>query len=209
MDKSAVILLDGASKDADGTVIEMDHTPLLNHVVDSLKGLVDEVILVVDSQEQADAYGKVISPQVKFTVNKSQSKGTLAKVSAGFSVAQGEYTLVLPAGSPFVSKELVDLLFDLCVGKSAVVPRWTNQEMEPLHAVYNTQKALETTKAALAEGELDIEAMVEKMRGVRYLSTMVIEQLDPDFKFFFTVNRPVDLKKVQAMNKPKPRKKKK
>jgi hypothetical protein len=48
-----------------------------------------------------------------------------------------------------------------------------------------------------------MEAMVSKMRGVRYLSTLVIEQLDPDFRTFSKVNTPLDLKKAMSMTKPR------
>jgi hypothetical protein len=46
-----------------------------------------------------------------------------------------------------------------------------------------------------------MESMVEKLRGVRYLSTMVIEQLDPEFKSFLTATTPADLRKAPAISK--------
>jgi molybdopterin-guanine dinucleotide biosynthesis protein A len=95
------------------------------------------------------------------------------------------------------------LLFDCCIGKAAAVPRWTNQDIEPLHAVYHTKQALIAVEEALVENELDMQAMVERLRGVRYISTMVIEQLDSDFKTFFNVNTPLDLKKAAVMGKPR------
>jgi len=119
----------------------------------------------------------------------------------GFEAANGEYSLLLPYDSPFVSREVVSLLFELCFGKTAVVPRWTNMEIEPLHAVYHTRQALETAKEVLAENKLEVKAMVEKLRGVRYVSTLVIEQLDPDLRTFFNINTPLDLKKAIAISK--------
>jgi len=62
---------------------------------------------------------------------------------------------------------------------------------------------LVAAEEALAENELDMQAMVERLRGVRYSSTMVIEQLDPDFKTFFNVNTLFDLKKAVVMGKPR------
>jgi molybdopterin-guanine dinucleotide biosynthesis protein A len=38
---------------------------------------------------------------------------------------------------------------------------------------------------------------------VRYVSTLVIQQLDPDFRTFFNINTPVDLKKAMSMVKPR------
>ena len=203
LERSAIILAGGMSKEFDGdkAVLELEGKPLLSYVVEAVQDIAEEVIVVTDSKDIADAYEKVV-PSAKFVVNEDPSGCLLSEVIAGFEAAQGEYSLVLPSGSPFVSHELVSLLFECCIGKAAVVPRWTNQEIEPLHAVYNTKMALEAAKALLAEGECDMAAVVERLRGVRYLSTMVIEQLDPDFRSFFTVTTPVALKKALAMTKP-------
>jgi molybdopterin-guanine dinucleotide biosynthesis protein A len=120
----------------------------------------------------------------------------------GFGAAHGKYALLLPFDTPFVSREVVSLLFELCLGKAAAIPRWPNEQIEPLHAVYQTKLALEAAKSAVSEGKLTMRAMIEKLRGVRYVSTLVIQQLDPDFKTFFNINTPLDLKKAMAMVKP-------
>ena len=202
MDKSAVILAGGITAQA---VSELEGKPLLNYVIETIRNLVNEIIVVVDSQECADAYAKLVAPDVKFTVNPAPCEGKLSEALAGFEAAQGDYTLVLPAGSPFVLADLLLLLFECAPGKAAVVPRWTNQEPEPLHAVYNTARAIEAAKAVLCEGRTDMVAMVEKLQGVRYLSTLVIEQIDPEFRSFFTATTPADLRKVSAMSKHQPK----
>jgi hypothetical protein len=68
---------------------------------------------------------------------------------------------------------------------------------------FTIQTSIEGCRKTLAENKFEVEAMVEKLRGVRYMSTMVIEQLDPDLKTFFTVNTPLDLKKAAVMFKPR------
>ena len=206
MDRSAIILAEGSQGkfSEDKGLLKLDNKPLLNHVVDAVKGIVGEVLVVTSSKEQADLYAKMVSSaNVQFAIDIDESKGPLAGALAGFEAAQGKYSLLLPFDAPFVSKEVVSLLFDCCIGKSAVIPRWPGRQIEPLHAVYHTEQALEAAKEALASGELEVEAMVSKMRGVRYLSTLVIEQLDPDFRTFFKINTPLDLKKAMAMAKPR------
>jgi molybdopterin-guanine dinucleotide biosynthesis protein A len=195
------------SKGSDNSaLLELDGRSLIDYVVDAVKSLTDEIIIVTNSQQETDNYRKVVSSEVKFVVSQKKSEGILGQALAGFEAAQGELSLMLSYGSAFVLEEIASLLFELCIGKAAVIPRWTNQEIEPLHAVYNTQQALEASKAALAEGGMDMEAMVEKLRGVRYLSTMVIEQLDPEFKSFFIIKGAADLKKALSMRNPKPQK---
>ncbi len=150
-----------------------------------------------------DLYEKVVSSKVSFIVYDFESEGLLAGAVAGFEAAQGEYSALLPFDSPFVSQEVMSLLFDCAIGKAAVIPRSTDLECQPLHAVYNTKQALQAAKEALAENEFDLQAMVDKLRGVRYMSIMVIEQLDPDLKTFFTVKSTFDLKKAEVMGKPR------
>jgi molybdopterin-guanine dinucleotide biosynthesis protein A len=205
LNRSAIILAGGSSTrfTTDKGVLELDGKPLLNHVIDAVEGLVEEVIVVTNTQARADVYRKLVSEEVRFAVDVRESKGPLVGALTGFEEAKGEYSALLPFDSPFVSKEVLSLLFDCCVGKAATVPRWTNQDIEPLHAVYHTKQALVAAEEALAENELDMQAMVERLHGVRYISTMVIEQLDPDFKTFFNVNTPLDLKKAAVMGKPR------
>jgi len=205
LDKSAIILAGGSSTrfNTDKGVLELDGKPLLSYVIDAVEGLVEEIIVVTNTQARADTYAKLVSEEVRFAVDIRESKGPLVGALTGFEEANGEYSVLLPFDSPFVSKEVLSLLFDCCIGKAAAVPRWTNQDIEPLHAVYNTKQALIATEEALAENELNVQAMVERLRGVRYISTMVIEQLDPDFKTFFNINTPLDLKKAAVMGKPR------
>jgi molybdenum cofactor guanylyltransferase len=206
LDRSAIILAGGLQGkfDEDLGLLKVDNKPLLNYVVDAVKGIVGEVLVVTASKKQSDLYTKVVSSaDVKFIVKADEPQGSLAAALTGFEAAQGDYSLVLSVDTPFVSKEVVSLLFELSAGKSAVVPRWTSSEIEPLHAVYHTGLALEAAKKALQAGEVDMCGIVGCLRGVRYVSTLVIEQLDPDFRTFFRVLTPLDIKKAAAMAKPR------
>jgi molybdopterin-guanine dinucleotide biosynthesis protein A len=110
--------------------------------------------------------------------------------------------LLLPFDTPFISRKVISLLFELCLNRAAVIPRWPNGHIEPLHAVYRTAPALEAAKAAVAEKKLKVRAMIEKLSGVRYVSTLVIQQLDPELRTFFNVNTPADLKNAMTLTKP-------
>ncbi len=204
MDRSAIILTRGSLSpfNSEKDVLELKGKPLLKYVIEAVKGLVEEIIVVTNSQESTDIYENLVSSEVKFAVDVCES-GPLGGALTGLEAAKGEYSAFLSFDSPFVSQEVLSLLFDCCVGKTAAIPRWTNQEIEPSYAVYNTKQALKAAKEVLAENKVDMQAMVEKLRGVRYVSTMVIEQLDPDFKMFFTIKSPLDLKKAAVMLKPR------
>jgi molybdopterin-guanine dinucleotide biosynthesis protein A len=95
----------------------------------------------------------------------------------------------------------LQLLLELSVDKNAVIPRWPNCFVEPLQAVYCTKPALEAARDGLRSGEVRMQAMVNRLRNIRYVSTIVLEQLDPGLRTFFNVNTPLDLKKAEAMFK--------
>jgi molybdopterin-guanine dinucleotide biosynthesis protein A len=208
--KSVVILAFNDSKkfEADKGTLQIDGKALLSRVVASVEGIADETLVVTTSQQQADLYGKLVPDTVRFVLSENAGKGTLAEALDGFEASNGDYTLLLPYDSPFISTEVVSLLLDLADGKNAVIARTPDCEAEVLHAVYNTKMAIATAKEAMAEGDFDVEALAERLRCVRYLSTMVVEQLDDDLKTFFRVLTPLDVKKTAVLRKPRLRSKK-
>jgi molybdopterin-guanine dinucleotide biosynthesis protein A len=205
LDRSAIVLAGGVSSrfGQDKGTLEIANKPLIRYVVDTVNPLVNETIVVTSSQERVAKYAKIVSGYARFAVDLCESKGPLIGALTGFETAHGKYALLLPFDTPFVSREVVSLLFELCLGKAAAIPRWPNEHIEPLHAIYQTKAALEAAKIAVGEGKLNVRAMIEKLRGVRYVSTLVIQQLDPELKTFFNVNTPVDLKRAVAMAKPR------
>lgn len=205
MDRSAIVLAGGFSSrfGQDKGVLELANKPLIRHVVDAVSSVVDETIVVANSQERVTQYTKVMTEGVQFVVDVCDSRSPLIGALTGFGSAHGKYSLLLPFDTPFVSKEVVSLLFELCRNKSAAIPKWPNEYIEPLHAVYQTKAAFEAARSAVAEGKLNVRAMIEKLREVRYVSTLVIQQLDPQLRTFFNINTPADLKKAYAMVKPR------
>jgi molybdopterin-guanine dinucleotide biosynthesis protein A len=203
LERSAVVLAGGFSSrfGQDKGVLELANKPLMRHVIDAVNPVVDETVVVTNSKEKITEYARIAGKSVRFVVDACESQGPLIGALTGFDAAQGKYTLLLPFDTPFISREVVSLLFELCIGKAAVIPRWPNEQIEPLHAVYQTKPALEAARQAVDEGKLDMRAMIAKLHGVRYVSTLVIQQLDPELKTFFNINTPLDMKRAMTMVK--------
>jgi len=201
LEKSAVILAGGFSRrfGQDKGLLPLANKPLIEHVLDAIDKIVDEKIVVVSSKTQAENYTKVLDSKVKVVVDDDNVQSPLVGALKGFKEASNEYALLLPCDTPLLSKDVLSLLLDLCPNKNAVIPRWPNGYIEPLQAVYCTKPALEAAKKALSEGKMNMQSMVDKLRGVRYISTLVLRQLDPELKSFFNVNTPMDLRKAEAM----------
>ena len=119
--------------------------------------------------------------------------------AAGFRNARGEYSLLLPCDTPFVSREVLSLLLEISPGVNAVIPRWPNGYVEPLQAVYRTRRALQAAEEAIRMGRLDMRSMISLLRRVRYVSTLVLKQLDPNLTTFFNLNTPQDLRRAEIL----------
>lgn len=201
MDRSAIILAGGFSSrfEQDKALLSLAGKPLIKHVVDAVYGIVDETIIVVSSNVKAENFTNVVGPDVCVVIDISDMQGPLVGACTGFERIHGKYSLLLPCDTPLVSKEVLLLLLELCTNKNAVIPRWPNRYIEPLQAVYRTKPALEAAKYALEKGKSDMRSMIDKLPGVRYISTLVLRQLDQELTTFLNVNTPLDLKKAETL----------
>ena len=201
LQKSAVILAGGFSRrfgSDKGLVLLMDK-PLVRHVIDKVSPAVDEVLVVVSSEEQKKNFEPVVGNEVNIVIDKDDSQSPLLGAITGFENAKGKYSLLLPCDAPLVSTQIVQFLLDICNNRRAVIPKWPSGYIEPLQAVYHTKSALTAAKVALNQGHMNMRSMIENLRGVRYISTMILEQLEPGLVTFFNVNTPQDLKKAESV----------
>ncbi len=197
--RSAVILAGGFSKrfGQDKGLVQLLGKPLILHVLDTISGVVDETVVVVSSEGQIDPIECLLQGKANIVVDKGRTQSPLIGASTGFGNAKGKYSLLLPCDTPFVSSRIASLLLDLCINKSAVIPRWPNGYIEPLQAVYHTKSALTATKTALKEKKLDLRSMIAHLKSIRYVSTLVLEQIDSELLTFFNINTLEDLRKAE------------
>jgi molybdopterin-guanine dinucleotide biosynthesis protein A len=203
VENTAIILAGGGSSrlGQDKGLVKLAGKPLIRHVLDKVESLVDEKLVVVSSEDQTEPYAKEVGSRARVIADDAEFHGPLGGAATGFEKALGKYSLLVACDTPFASRDVLQLLLELSVDKNAVIPRWPNCFVEPLQAVYCTKPALEAARDGLRSGEVRMQAMVNRLRNIRYVSTIVLEQLDPGLRTFFNVNTPLDLKKAEAMFK--------
>jgi molybdopterin-guanine dinucleotide biosynthesis protein A len=203
LQKLAVILAGGFSRrfGRDKGLVVLAGKPLIIHVIDRVSEVVDDVLVVVSSMEQKNKFESILEEKANVVIDKDKSQSPLVGAITGFESANSKYSALLPCDTPLVSTSIVQFLLDMCTNRSAAIPRWPNGYIEPLQAVYHTKSALTAAKTALKRGRMNMRSMIENLRGVRYVSTIVLEQLEPDLSTFFNVNTPQDLKKAESLLK--------
>ena len=185
----------------DKGLVELAGKPLVLHVFDRIKDQADEVIVVVGSAKQREAYSKIFPSEIEIQIDVEEESCPLIGALTGFANANGTYSVLLPCDTPFISKEVIEFLFEVSSKVDATIPRWPNGYIEPLQAVYHTGSALSAAKKAVMNGELRMQSMISLLHGVRYISTIVLRQIDPDLLTFFNVNTPLDLGKARSIMK--------
>ncbi len=198
---SAIILAGGHSTrfGQDKGLLQLAGKPLVRHVIEAVNSIVNDKIVVVSCKGQVDEYVKATGSSVSIIVDRANGEGPLAGTLTGLEETRAEYSLLLSCDTPFVVRDILELLLELCRGRNACVPRWPNGYVEPLQAVYRKEPALQASKTALCAGSLNVQSMLDRLQHVRYVSTLVLKQLDPELNSFFNVNTPLDLKTAEQM----------
>jgi molybdopterin-guanine dinucleotide biosynthesis protein A len=200
---SAIILAGGFSSrfGEDKALLPLGAKPLFLHVLDRVASLVDDIVVVVNTDKQRNNIQKLVKQKAMVLVDEYKTQTPLVGAYTGFNYAKNEYSLLLSCDTPFVNMEIAQFLLETCIGKAASIPRWPEGFIEPLQAAYHAKSALAATKTALEEESLNMRAMISHLHGVRYISTLVLQQLDPKLYTFFNINNQADLKNAETLLK--------
>lgn len=201
VDRTAIILAGGfEGPELDRGLIQLNNKPIITYVVNSVKNIVDEIVICLSDETRISMYSKVLPDICRIVIDDESFPGCpLRGAYTGLLNAKGKYSALLACDMPFISAQVIDMLFDIAIRVNAVVPRWPDGNIEPLHAVYRTEPALKAAKMALERGEYSMRAMVSLLRGVRYISTLVIKEMDPKMRTLINVNAQADLRRAEAL----------
>jgi molybdopterin-guanine dinucleotide biosynthesis protein A len=199
--KAVIILAGGLSRrfGQDKCMKELDGRPLVAHVLHRVAKVAEERLIVVSSRAQQDRLRKIFQSNTDVVIDKHEGSSPLIGALTGFEKVKADLALLLPCDAALVSSEIATLLLDLCVGRSAAIPRWPDGKIEPLQAAYDVKLARKAAATALDEGKRDMIGMITHMRHIRYVSTLVLQQYDKRLTTFFNINTPEDWKRAESM----------
>jgi len=191
---SAIVLAGGRSTrfGRDKGLWAIGDQTLVERVHGRIRNVAQEVVIAVGSEKQRQTYSQIISDCV-FAVDESPGMGPLGGLWSGLRRVTGKKVAVVGCDMPFISAELMSLLYDLSEGYDAVIPRWPIGYIEPLHSVYDVDGCLMATRKALRSGRREIRAMISGLATVLYVSTEVIRKSEPDLRMFTNINSRRDL----------------
>ncbi len=197
--RSALILVGGRSRRMgfrEKALLPIGDKTILEYVMDTLDGVVDEIIISVRDTQQQELL-KDYTQGYDVVLDKYQDVGPLSGILEGLRAANGEYVFVAACDMPFINNDVVELLFKRAEGHDAAIPVWENENLEPMHAVYRTRPMAVETKKAILRNEKFVLAPVFKMQDLVFVNMDEIRELDPDLKTFANINTSDDMKILQ------------
>jgi molybdopterin-guanine dinucleotide biosynthesis protein A len=197
--RSAIVLAGGKGKRMGMTekaLLEFEGKTILEHQLEILFQVVDEVIISVRDSAQKEKFRPVIeklsSYGVNFCFDTLVDAGPLEGIRAGLLQSRAEYSFVCAGDMPFIDSRVVDFLFEKAIGHDAALPRWEDEKFEPLHAVYSKKMITEIEKT-FEKGKHSVLTPVFEMQNVVFVEVSEIRKIDPELRTFTNINTAEDL----------------
>ncbi len=197
MSYSALILAGGRGSRLgyrEKALMDINGKPLLAFVIESLKKVVDNIIISVRDRAQGELLESRF-PGFAFAYDMHKNTGPLAGILSGLLACRDEFCFIAACDMPFINDKVVRMLFLKSEFHDAAIPRWDDGFLEPLHAVYRCKSMIRETKKAVDAGETIILAPVSRLK-VHCVGIDEIKKLDPDLKTFMNINTPEDMQKI-------------
>ncbi len=193
--RSIIVLCGGKSRrmGKDKGSLRINGKPMLLHVLDEIKDVAEEIVLVLRDEEQIENYKEFLNDKnnsIKVVVDKMKDQGPLVGILSGLSVIESDYALVLPCDSPFISKIFVLKMFELARRDDfdAIVPIWDDGHVEPLHSIYKKSSVF-VIEDLVKVGKMNVKSLIDCL-DVKYVD---VEELDITTRSFRNINRVIDI----------------
>jgi len=172
----------------DKALLPLGGKPLIEHVLQRVAGLGDEVLITTNQPDDYAFLG------LRMVGDRQPGAGALDGLLTALEAAHGERVLLLACDMPFVSRPLLDHMVGIDSDAEVVIPR-RGERLQPLHAIYAASCAA-SVREALKAGE---KRMISFLPSVQtcIVEQEILDQYDPKGLSFFNVNTPDDLEQAE------------
>ena len=174
---------------------EINGKPMIQHVVRKVSKLSEEIAISCRSSREKLTR---MFPRAKVVVDKDGRKGALTGLVSALPEIKSEYTALVTCDCPKIKLEVIKLLFENAKNHGGAVPRWPNGYVEPLQAVYETEKLRKAVNKAWKRGKMKLMEVLNEVPDIVYLSTEKLRKIDPKLESFINVNSLEDIELLSA-----------
>lgn len=184
MDFGAFILAGGKSSRMgnDKGLLMLNNKPMIVHVIETLKQLTTDIIIVSNQAEYNEFGLPVFEDMIK-------DAGPLAGIYTGLTRSKHKKNIVVSCDVPFVSVELLTFLLENSWENDVTIPLKNNKTHQVI-GVYD-KDCVEVFKQELENNQRKMKVALEKVK------LNVVDANRFDEKEFFNVNTPQELNELR------------
>lgn len=190
---TGIILAGGENRrmGTDKAFLDVAGRPLVERVINVLKGLFERVIVVTNTPQ---AYAHYAVSVVTDAIDK---RGPLTGIYSGLLASKDEYNFVAACDMPFLNSGLIGHMAKEAEGYDIVVPE-IHGKVEPLHAVYH-KRLLALIEVQIRRDSRQIQKIFEGVK-VRRITEEEIDRFDPEKRSFINLNTPEEYEEAVCLD---------
>lgn len=192
---SAIILAGGRNtrmQGIDKAFLEIDGQPFIARIIDRLKDLVGEIIVVTNAPEKYAKY------KVKLARDDAIGMGPLMGIYCGLKASGAQYNFVVGCDMPFIKPALIKFMLDKRDDYDILLIR-DSEKFHTLFGVYS-KRCIPVIEELIEKEKLRVRDIFPKLKA-RFFSKAEAEKFDPGLLSVVNINTPDELKKVLGKNR--------
>jgi molybdopterin-guanine dinucleotide biosynthesis protein A len=191
---TGVILSGGLNKRFDGenkAFINVGGRRIIDRLLDVFSDLFDEIILVTNHPELFLQWDLTIVTDI------IDLRSSLTGIHTGLFYSNNPYAFFSACDTPFLKKELVEILVKQIEQKIDIIMPETAAGFEPLCAIYS-KRCLKPAEDHLKANKVKIQWAFRSNR-IKNIPENQLRTVDPELRSFLNINTPEDLVRAEEM----------
>lgn len=191
---TGVILSGGLNTRFDGenkAFINVGGRRIIDRLLDVFSDLFDEIILVTNHPELFLQWDLTIVTDI------IDLRSSLTGIHTGLFYSNNPYAFFSACDTPFLKKELVEILVKQIEQKIDIIMPETAAGFEPLCAIYS-KRCLKPAEDHLKANKVKIQWAFRSNR-IKNIPENQLRTVDPELRSFLNINTPEDLVRAEEM----------
>jgi molybdopterin-guanine dinucleotide biosynthesis protein A len=172
--------------------MEVAGRPLIENIVNMLRDIFAEVIVVAKSGENYKYL------EAKIVEDIIPGKGPLSGIHAGLVNSSAHDNFIVACDMPFLNCDLIQFMREKVSGSDVLIPR-VRGAVEPLHAFYS-KNCIKPIEGRLHAANYKITGFLGEV-DTRYIEEGELRAYDPEMRTFANINTQADYQKIRVEDK--------
>ena len=191
---TGVILSGGLNSRFDGenkAFMSVGGRRIIDRLLDVFSDLFEEIILVTNRPQHFLKWDLTIVTDI------IDLRSSLTGIHTGLFYMKNPYAFFSACDTPFLKKEMVEILIEQIEPKIDIIMPETSAGFEPLCAIYS-KRCLKPAEDHLMADKVKIQWAFRSSR-IKHIAENQLRPADPELRSFFNINTPQDLVRAEEL----------